>query len=169
MAGQALLALGDTAGAAAIRTRILNRHHSHGRWQPFWWHSDVYVIAHSLTFLVRTGGIPAPIAEAERYRLATVAGPMGSRLNAPSESSFDTAQRLIASAHLHAAEQVDPLRHVLASSQCTDGGWPASFGLLVPQQRDPAIRPVFADDRRLISTAMALLGLVAASGYCRIL
>jgi hypothetical protein len=43
-----------------------------------------------------------------------------------------------------------------------DGGWPASLGLLVPGQRSPATE-IFADDRRLLSTAMAVQALVDAA------
>jgi Prenyltransferase and squalene oxidase repeat len=159
LVGLALLALGDTATTAAVRTRILNRHPHHDGWRPFWWQSDAYVVAHSLTFLARSGGIPAPIAAAESARLTDALDPAG----ASRESSFDTAQRLITAVHLHAAAHVDLLRHTLLTAQHNDGSWPASPGLLVPNQRDPDLRLLFADDRKLLSTAMSVLALTAAA------
>jgi hypothetical protein len=112
--------------------------------------------------LARSGGIPAPIAAAERKRLANAVDSKVASLNVARESTFDTAQRLITGVRLHASECVYRLRHALSASQRADGGWPASLGLLVPHQRDPDIRTMFADDRRLLSTAMSVLALAAA-------
>ncbi|WP_327114351.1 hypothetical protein OHB12_34205 [Nocardia sp. NBC_01730] len=159
MAGLALLALGDKATADIIRLHTLSRHREHGRWLPFWWRSDAYVTAHNLNFLACSGGIPSSIAAAERERLSESVGPAGAGMAAGQESSFDTAQRLITAVRLRASGHVNLLRQALLAAQLPDGGWPASLGLLVPGQRNQATQ-IFADDRRLLSTAMSVLALV---------
>ncbi|MEV6139367.1 hypothetical protein AB0L63_25615 [Nocardia sp. NPDC051990] len=157
MAGLALLALGDDATADIIRMHILSRHREHGRWLPFWWRSDAYVTAHNLTFLARSGGIPPQIAAAERERSSEFVDPVDSASG--QESSFDTAQRLITAVHLRASGHAELLRQAVLAAQLPDGSWPASLGLLVPGQWDPSTQ-IFADNRRLLSTAMSVLALV---------
>ncbi len=162
MAGLALLALGDKPTTDAIRAHTVSRHRDHGRWLPFWWRSDAYVAAHNLTFLARTGGIPPAIAAAERKRLGeAVVLANGSPVTAR-ESSFDIAQRLIAAVCLGASDYVGLFRQALLAAQLPDGGWPASLGLLVPGQRSSSIE-MFADERRLLSTAMAVQALIDAA------
>ncbi|WP_159840279.1 prenyltransferase/squalene oxidase repeat-containing protein [Nocardia sp. CY41] len=161
MAGLALLALGDERTVELIRAHIVSRHRDHGRWYSFWWHSDAYVAAHNLTFLARSGGIPAVIVEAERERLSEGVGPADGSFAAGVESSFDTAQRLITAVRVGASGYVSLLCRALLAVQLPDGGWPASMGLLVPGQRTPTSE-IFADDRRLLSTAMAVQALTDA-------
>ncbi|MGY1900883.1 hypothetical protein [Nocardia gipuzkoensis] len=162
MAGLALLALGDKRTTGIIRAHTVSSYQDHGRWLPFWWRSDAYVAAHNLTFLAFSGGIPPAIAAAERVRLSEAVGPAGRSSPAARESPFDTAHRLITAVRLGASGYVDLLRRALLAAQLPDGGWPASLGLLVPGQRSPATE-IFADDRRLLSTAMAVQALVDAA------
>ncbi|MET9286527.1 hypothetical protein [Nocardia beijingensis] len=159
MAGLALLALGDEATVGLIRAHVLNRHRECGRWEPFWWRSDAYVTAQNLTFLASSGGIPPQVAAAEWQRLNEACVPAGA--GTEQESSFDTAQRLISAVRLHESDHVDLLCEKLLAAQMPDGGWPASLALLLPDKWDSTTQ-VFADDRRLLSTAMAVLALLDA-------
>ncbi|WP_157172715.1 hypothetical protein [Nocardia exalbida] len=158
MAGLALLALGDTLTIENIRAHTVRRHLDNGKWDSFWWRSDAYVAAHNLTFLALSGGIPRGIAEAERERLSEAVGPADGCLDPGCEPSFDIAQRLITAVRLEASGYVALLCQALLAARLPDGGWPASMGLLVPGQRTPTTE-MFADDRRLLSTAMAVLAL----------
>jgi hypothetical protein len=162
MAGLALLAVGDRATVDLIRAHTLSRHRARGGWLPFWWHSDAYAAAHNLTFLASSGGIPPQVAVVERQRLDDACVSVNAGTDSEGESSFDTAQRLISAVRLHEFDHVDLLCETLLAAQLPDGGWPASLAMLLPSKWDPTTQ-VFADDRRLLSTAMAVLALVDAA------
>jgi transposase len=149
LVGLALLAAGEHDHAARIRAVVLGARLERG-WRAFWWQGDAYVCAQSLEFLVVSGGIPDAIAKSERERLAEARVPA---------SAFDVAQRLAAAVHLGAARGAWQLGNSLLDSQSTDGGWPPSSVLLVPNQREPAHFDVQSDDRRLLTTAVSLVAL----------
>jgi hypothetical protein len=139
IAGMALLASGEQTLAERIRRSIVSR----TRWRPFWWRCSSYVCARTLEFLSLSGGIPEEIREREAAALASLP---------PHTSAFDLAHRLIASTHLSYA---GPHGELLEAQQ-PDGGWPQSSELLVPGQVDGSSGDPYADDRRIMTTAMAM-------------
>ena len=149
LAGLALLDGREFRQIAGIRQAILDRW-ARGGWQSFWWSGPAYVRAQSLEFLSRSGGIPEDIAQAERVHLTV--SPIAA-------TAFDAAQHLIASIHLLASRDIARASTLLLSLQCEDGGWPTSQVLLVPDQRGTFGSESFADDCRLLTTAMALAAL----------
>jgi hypothetical protein len=139
--GLALLAAGEGGLAGCIRKGIL----STPAWHPFWWGCYSYVCAQSLEFLSASGGIPELVRRRETAVLASLPCP---------SSVFDRAQRLLACSHLGACSAKE-----LVERQHSDGGWLSSPELLVPSQRDGVATHGYADDRRLMSTAMSVLAL----------
>lgn len=158
MAGLALLSLGDATSVDLIRRHTLDSHQTHGGWKSFWWRSESYAAAHNLAFLACSGGVPSQVVVAEIERLAEFIDRTGPGQGPAAESSFDIAHRLIAAVRLGASDMAAPLCRTLLAAQLPDGGWPASLGLLVPIGDDPP--QVYADDRRLLTTAVAVLALV---------
>jgi hypothetical protein len=152
LAGLALLAAGENHHASTIRSSILSRWEVEEGWKPFWWHNDAYVSAQSLTFLRQSGGIPKHIAADERSKLFQLP---------PPESAFEMAQRLAAATHLVSSSTSERFCNDLLTMQLIDGGWPSSLGLLVPSQGDSSEGKLFADDQRLLSTAMAVIALTS--------
>jgi hypothetical protein len=150
LVGLALLASGERGPVAQIRASVLSSWIAGYGWKPFWWRSGVYATAQNLNFLLFSGGIPKYLAADERARL----------LHAPMpESAFETAQQLAVALHLDAYSEVLRFGERLLGLQSSDGGWLSWPGLLVRHQRDPSHFEMFHDDRRLLSTAMAVIAL----------
>jgi hypothetical protein len=141
--GMALLAAGDPVLAGCVRQALLTKND----WRPFWWRGCSYVCAQSLEFLAASGGIPDDIQHRELARLSSLP---------PASSSFDLAQRIRAATYLGGTSYWN---EPLLELQEADGGWPASPELLVPSQVDGSPGIPKADDRRLMSTAMATIAL----------
>src|SRR6185295_13788137 len=103
-----------------------------------------------LEFLLLSGGIPEILAQNERRRLGESATPT---------SAFDIAQRLSSAVHLHAVFDEWRLGESLLDLQCSDGGWPPSSVLRIPDQREPSKNTLHCDDRRLLTTMVSLAAL----------
>jgi hypothetical protein len=147
--GLALLAVGaPPALTAHVRRAVLRSLEQHGTWHAYWWTSDAYAVAANVEFLQRGGGVPASVAARARDWLD--AAP-------PAATAFDLAQRASLSA-LAIPSFADRLCGALVAGQARDGGWQASPTLRVPQQRPlrGAAIEAYADERRLMSTAMAV-------------
>lgn len=150
LAGLALLAAGERELAARLRGAAVNAWTPDGGWPPFWWHGQAYAAAQNLGFLAASGGVPPELAAGERERLSAAPG---------ARSAFEAAQRLTAAVHLDAPVDASRFRDRLMALQSADGGWPASSSLLAPSQRDPSQSRRCSDDRRLLSTALAVVAL----------
>jgi len=138
-----------------VRTWLLAQRNRDGVWSSFWWTFDAYATARVLELLAATGGIPGDVRDAA-VSWAVEARPASAR------SAMEAAHSLIAARTLGLAPA--PWIAALVEQQCADGGWPASRVLVLPAQGAPAAdEPVFADDRRAMSTAMALIALEAPS------
>jgi hypothetical protein len=149
LAGLALLAAREPGQVAGIRSAVLDVWMERG-WQPFWWQGRAYVCAQSLEFLDLSGGIPDYVSENERRSL--------SKLPIPT-TAFDAAHRLATAYRLKAARDALHMTNILIDLQQSDGGWPPSSVLLVPDQRDPANSTLQRDDRRLLTTAVSVVAL----------
>lgn len=150
VAGLALLATGEHQLAGQLRASVLKSWVAGYGWSPFWWNTGAYVSAQSLEFLAASGGIPEELAVDERARLLQAGAP---------GSAFEAAQQLVAAVHLGLAREVLHAGNHLLGLQADDGGWPPSPALLVPSQRNPSQSHVGVDDRRLLSTALAVVAL----------
>ena len=147
IAGMALMAAGEHALATRIRHGVLNA----PSWKSFWWRCASYVGAQNLAFLNLSGGIPDQIRNREVKCIDD--WPTAS-------STIDLAQRISAALSLGLpAKDIDRL----TEAQENDGGWPTSKEMLVPRQRNGSGGEAVADDRRLMSTAAAVLSLCGRS------
>lgn len=158
VAGLALCALGVDGVVATLRSHVVGRHRMHRRWKPFWWNSGAYVTAQNLIFLARTGGIPEDIEEMEREKATEFFDLLGSK-DRTTLSSLDIVHHLSSAVQVGACESVEYLGRELLATQLSDGGWPSSYGLQLPSRRDSSVK-VFADDRRLLTTAMSVSALL---------
>lgn len=154
VAAEVLLACGETGVAGRVVARIRETQLRRGGWPAYWWSTDTYATARSLLTLRAAGGLDGGSAYAGRQWLAR--GPS-------SGTTFDLAHVLLAALALDAEPsaretQADRLR----ARQRPDGGWPASATLLVPHQRTGAPGTPHPDDRRLMSTAAAVVALKEA-------
>jgi len=152
LVGLALLAGDERLLAAQVRSAILRSWVPGCGWKPFWWKGDRYASAQSLAFLSQSGGIPHTIAADERTRLKRDHKPGSAR---------ETALCLIAAVNLEDADLSQRFGERLIEMRTKDGGWPSSPGLLVPSQVNPSDSQEFADDRQLLSTAMAVIALIS--------
>lgn len=143
---------------AFVRRWALAHRDRAGLWRSFWWSYDAYVVAHQLELLAATGGVPSDVAAAAARWLEG---------HAPAITAMEAAH-LLASAIRCGAPRLRWYAAVLAGQQ-GDGGWQASPVLRVPAQRgapgaaiDAGELGVFADERRVMSTAMSIAALFAA-------
>jgi hypothetical protein len=145
--GRALAAVGAPAALLArVRNAVL-RGWQGGPPTSYWWESDVYAVAQSVAFLRETGRIPRGIAA--RARGVVDRQPAAA-------TTFEAAHHALALAHLGVPA---PPR---LPAQLADGGFPASRALRVPAQTPAGVTTVHADERRVLSTAVALLALKTA-------
>ena len=147
------LALKEAGAGDAVVCRarewILGGRTHDGLWTGFWWTFDAYVIAQTLELLAATGGVPHPVAEASRRYLKQRADP---------DTVMEAASLLIIAQRTQVSGRV--WRDLLLARQLTDGSWPPSRGLRVPDQHGSGTDgEVFADANRLMSTAMAVMAL----------
>lgn len=118
-------------------------------WSSFWWTNDAYAIAGNLEFLQTSGGIPLAIRDSAINWLADAPAP---------QSAFDTAQYLMIA--LLTGMDIEKYISMLTDTQLDDGSWLSSAVLLVPAQfKENVPGPAYPDIHRLMSTAMALIGL----------
>jgi hypothetical protein len=149
----------DSPQIARLRERALALRNDQGVWTSYWWTDAAYAVARNIEFLDVSGGIPQAVGEAVGRWL---------RAQPSVGSAFDTAQRLLTSVALDERSRSDDFGERLLSLQCADGAWPVSETLRVPQQFGAASStPVFADELRLMSTAMALTALKALTRRCK--
>jgi hypothetical protein len=130
-------------------------------WSSFWWTTDAYAIACNLEFLQSSGGIPGSIAHSAANWLADAVAP---------QSAFEAAQYLMIA--LLTGTEMEKYIAYLMDTQLDDGSWPSSGVLLVPAQfneRQTIQQAAFADIRRLMSTAMALISLKRVLSVTRLL
>jgi len=151
LAGMALLEAGELRLVQRVRRSVIETWRAKCGWQPFWWTDSAYAIAQSLEFLRASGGIPADIVQTERERLAATAA---------ADNPFDASQQLLSACHLQLHEQSDRLARSLIACQQTDGAWPASATLRVPDQRDASMGSIHADHNRVLGTAFSLMALL---------
>ena len=149
VAGLAVVACGGPGWIVdRIRSACLAGQGADGGWRSFWWTSDAYATARSLELLEATGGVPRAVAARARAWLA--AEPLA-------RDAFDAAARLDV-AGLVGGRTASYARDLLGRRE-RDGGWPASPALLVPDQATGERGAPHADDRRILTTAAALLAL----------
>jgi hypothetical protein len=151
VAGLALLAERRDDLVSRLRNGVLSAWSRNG-WKRYWWRCRGYVCAQSLEFLQKSGGIPADVLREESSRLTSQSPPI---------TSFETAQNLSASLYLGLPALTEQLLNGLLDRQAANGGWPPSWDLLVPDQHDPAALELYSDDRALMSTAAAVMSMVA--------
>ena len=153
--GLALMSLDASADLLdRVRGAALSHRDARGLWRSYWWTTDAYAIARNLELLSARGAIPETIERRIREWLEaeTIA-----------TSAFDVAQQLAAAVSIDSA-QSERFCDALIEMQACDGGWAASRTLLVPAQRDvkpDAAAHAYADEQRLMSTAMATAALKA--------
>ncbi len=127
----------------------------------FWRTTDAYAIACNLEFPQSSGGIPGSIAHSAANWLAQAEAP---------QSAFEAAQYLMIA--LLTGTEMEKYIAYLMDTQLDDGSWLSSGVLLVPAQfndKQPIQQPAFADIRRLMSTAMALISLKKVLSITRLL
>ncbi|MBF0625815.1 MAG: hypothetical protein HQL82_13530 [Magnetococcales bacterium] len=156
--GLALAALGAEEEVTRIRRelcrRALARTSGEPPWQAFWWDGPLYAVTMALTFLERTGGVPAAVRE----RVLAWEAP-------PGEGAFDLALRW-RWCLFRGRDAGDTIAHLLAL-QGSGGGWSGTSRLRIPTQfPGEGNGPVGAwqDIHGLLSTAMVLLAWKGAGG-----
>jgi hypothetical protein len=136
---------------ARVRHSTLGLITTDGLWPSYWWTTSAYAIARNLEFLAASGGIPEDVLSRVRRWLDAEAG---------GSSPFVIAQELAAAVCAEHQSGADRCA-ALINLQEDDGGWAASRTLRVPPQSaigsaPSAPAPIFADERRVMSTAMAM-------------
>jgi hypothetical protein len=120
-----------------------------GGWSSFWWSTDCYATARNLEFLDSSGGIPSRVRDGCREWLRNQDAP---------RSAFEGANQLMIMVTVGMREETGcaPFVNALLRSQMSDGSWPASTVLRVPDQREENGDdiPTYRDAKRLMSTAM---------------
>ncbi len=152
--GLALLAVqAGSEFTGRVRKAALSQRTPDGLWHSYWWTSNAYAVARNLEFLAATGGIPEAIKRRIRYWL---------KAEETGVSPFVIAQELAAAACVDKESGIFRCEALL-DMQASDGGWAASRTLLVPAQHakqlESATVLIFADEERLMSTAMAMAAL----------
>lgn len=151
--GLALLAVHATPELTSrVYEAALQQQTPEGLWSSYWWSTNAYSIARNIEFLAARGGIPDAIKSRICYWLnakVTIA------------SSFEIAQELAIAA---CVDKNCGFRRceALLDMQANDGGWAASRTLLVPAQHTKQLNAstfAYADEYRLMSTAMAMMAL----------
>jgi hypothetical protein len=155
VAGLALLAEHQDEQVSRLRGAVLNAWATSG-WKQFWWRCRAYVCAQSFEFLSHSGGIPANVLDGERTWLINLPPPL---------TAFETAQSLSAAVHLQVPLEAKKFLERLLDLQCADGGWRPSWDLLVPHQNAPSLIEVYSDDKRLLTTAAAVVAMVSWCEY----
>ncbi|MBJ7332598.1 MAG: hypothetical protein JHC95_22070 [Solirubrobacteraceae bacterium] len=142
------------AGPGVI-ARISATQQPDGAWPAFWWTDDAYVTARSLLTLRQAGTLTREAARLGRDWLAR-------RLARPA-TAFGEAHLVLAASALDDEALVERATRRLLARREPDGGWPSSRTLLVPAQHGlPHAGVAFADDRRLMTTAVAVSALKEA-------
>jgi hypothetical protein len=136
---------------------VRSRRRDDGLWNSFWWTTCLYATEAMLAFL-RAAGEPVECA-----------GLLASLREVPARTAFESALRLLCLVHLdgaHASEIVDEASG-LSAAQLPDGSWPSCPMLRLTERHvsEPWTAqdagPVFADERRLFTTATVLAALAA--------
>lgn len=135
-----------------VREAVLSQRNPDGLWHSYWWTTIAYAVARNLEFLAARGGIPDAIKHRIRDWLNE---------EAIGTSPFELAQELAAAVCID-KKSGNRRCEALLDMQESDGGWAASRTLLMPAQHTKQLGPValvYADERRLMSTAMAMSAL----------
>ena len=122
-------------------------------WPAFWWTTPAYATAQSARFLKVAGALDDRLAR-------RIAAWLSSRRDRRA-TSLELAQLAGIAASLESAADIEHFAGRLLRTQGSDSGWGPSHSLVVPGQRDGRRRVVASDDRRLMSTASALMALKA--------
>jgi squalene cyclase len=144
------------SGSALERVRrwTLDQRNGDGLWTSFWWTFDAYATARVLEFLAGTGGIPGDVVEASRCYVEQ---------RRDSATAMETANLLMISSRAGACP--DAWISSLLGRQRSDGGWPPSRVLKVPNQKTASEdESAFEDGNGLMSTAMAVMALTEILG-----
>ncbi|MEO7178091.1 MAG: prenyltransferase/squalene oxidase repeat-containing protein, partial [Allosphingosinicella sp.] len=125
-----------------------------GAWTAYWWRNDVFATA-----------LAAEALAAGEARARAVAW-AAQRAQSPS-AAFDLAWliRILALGDSTERGKARTLASALAAGQRQDGGWDSSAEMLFPDPAEASRRPgmaIVVDDRRLFTTASALLALASA-------
>lgn len=144
VAGMALWAAKEFNLAICIRQAVL----SASIWHKFWWRCASYATARNLEFLNETGGIPEEVRIRETNKLEK---------SDSFSSAFDLAQQISSKTLLKSDVSGTNL---LLEMQLSDGSWPPSAALLVPDQYSGVEGHAEADNERLITTASAMLSIL---------
>jgi len=157
---RALGSFGSEAGQTLLRTRSLG-----GHWRSYWWTTDLYATQLALNVLARTP-LSDNCQDSRAWLLERV----------DSVSTFDRALCLSALQSLPddpvTRDRMKRLRLALLDSQNSDGSWPASASLRVPDfgcshpWETPSSVRVYGDFG-LFTTATAILALSQASREIR--
>lgn len=141
----ALLALGESAPDTWARL-VGDRQGADGTWTGLWWATPAYPTMVALEAWAAMGRPPLrhPVPRAAR-------------------TAFDAACALRTDALLARAPDPD-LVDALLAQQLPDGSWPGRPFLRIPDPRGAGAARVVGDDRRLLTTAMVLAGLVSLIG-----
>lgn len=142
---------------------------SDGLWNAFWWTTSLYTTAICLRLLARI----APTDDGSTTSAALQRMPVG--------NAFDAALLLECLVHVQdvaasrglsspaAEDRIPALLEMLIARQLGDGSWPAAPMLRITDRtcdapwRQPECGPVYADDRRLFTSATVLRALNAVA------
>jgi hypothetical protein len=144
------------SGSALDRVRrwTLDQRNGDGLWTSFWWTFDAYATARVLEFLASTGGIPGDVVEASRCYVEK---------RRDYTTAAETANLLMMASRVGACP--DAWIPSLLGCQRSDGGWPPSRVLKVPNQKTASEDELaFEDGNGLMSTAMAVMALTGILG-----
>jgi hypothetical protein len=151
--GLALIESGaDTALIARLRQWTLSHRNRDGLWTSFWWSFDGYAAALMLEFLAASGGIPRDVLDATQRYL---------RARSEPATAMEAASLLLLALRIGVPHE--RRLKLLLMQQRSDGSWPPSRCLKVPdQQLASDSEPLFEDGDGLMSTASSLSALQAA-------
>ena len=146
--GLALLAAAvDSTIVRRIREGVIEGMDPQGFWPSYWWTTDTYATARSLEFLASSGGVPEAI-------LARTPVWLGSQT--VTDPPFVVAQGLTVATLI--GFDTEGWLDALLELQKSDGSWPPSSVLLVPDKEGGAAQgAAHADEERMLGTAMAVM------------
>ncbi|MBK9036078.1 MAG: hypothetical protein IPL61_33345 [Myxococcales bacterium] len=154
------LAAEPTARAAVVAgvAYAAAQQRADGTWPSYWWHSHAYATRHNVAALTQLGHPLDATAIAAAWAVDAA-------------TPFDLGLGLACRAELGARfdDALAGARRALVATQDDDGGWPAApiLRLTDPRCAAPWAQPdagtLYADPRRLFTTATVLTGLAAGA------
>jgi hypothetical protein len=143
-----------------VRSAVLRCQRRYGGWDSFWWPTDAYATAWSLSFLEKTGSLPSSVVDPVTDWLAHLP---------PTSNAFELSHRLriYFSLRLHQTKAAVQIVDALIDAAGPDG-WPPSALLRIPGRADSSQSEggLHPDILGLMTTGIACASLSQWLGVC---